>query len=97
MALGRFMETLSNAQAERIARENQDVKIVSSRSHFIPDEAMLLSDPGGMKLNDWQGGHENRFSLWDFSLNLDISDDIDDEQILGRNRRRQKKAGANTC
>lgn len=97
MALGRFMETLSSAQTKRIARENQDVKIVSSRSHFAPDEAMLLSNPGGMKLNDCQGGHENRFSLWDFSLNLDISDDIDDEQIPGRNRRRQKKAGANTC
>jgi len=96
MALGRFMETLSNAQPERIARENQDVKIVSSQSHFAPDEDMLLSDPEGMELNDSPGEHSEGLSLWDFSLDLDISDDIDDEQILGRNRRRQKKARTNT-
>jgi hypothetical protein len=35
------------------------------------------------------------FSLFD-ELSPDISDDIDDEQILGRNRRRQKKARTNT-
>jgi len=95
MVLGKFMEMPSGAQADRIAGENPDIKIVSSQSHFAPNEEMLLSGPV-MGLNDSPGEDPDGLSLWDFSLDLDISDDIDDEQILGRNRRRQKKARTNT-
>ncbi|RZJ92798.1 MAG: hypothetical protein EOO20_00335 [Chryseobacterium sp.] len=39
---------------------------------------------------------ENENSSWLAEFNLEISDDIDDEAILGRNRQRKRKARTNT-
>lgn len=39
---------------------------------------------------------ENETSSWLAEINLEISDDIDDEAILGRNRQRKRKARTNT-
>lgn len=62
----------------------------------VPHEEFLLDD----QLGDWSSlsGTEDQqhISIGDFSIGFDISDDIDDEQILGRNRRRQRKARTNT-
>lgn len=42
------------------------------------------------------GISENGISSWLAEINLEISDDIDDEAILGRNRQRKRKARTNT-
>jgi hypothetical protein len=96
MALGKFMETAPGFQLDMLPAEDLDVKSGHSENRFAPDEKMLLSEPADITLSDVVTESAEGFSIADLSFGFDISDDIDDEQILGRNRRRQKKARTNT-
>ncbi|QNN42721.1 relaxase/mobilization nuclease domain-containing protein [Pedobacter roseus] len=93
MSLTKFMETL---------RQTEEVKTLIPISEgiyenqFSPKEEMLLENPSESIFPADQGEMHDCISIGEFSLDIDISDDIDDEQILGRNRRRQKKARTNT-
>ena len=93
MALGKFAEVLSTAPHPSLVSLESNVPVLPG--HF-PEENMLLdSSPlpvdGGLYAEFAEGSH-----IGDFSFGFDIADDIDDEQINGRNRRRQGKARTNT-
>ncbi|QPH40541.1 relaxase/mobilization nuclease domain-containing protein [Pedobacter endophyticus] len=96
MSLGKFMETTPSFQLEMLPAEDSEVKTSHCENRFAPDEKMLLSAPADVNAADLISESSEGFSIADLSFGFDISDDIDDEQILGRNRRRQKKARTNT-
>ncbi|MFF5380895.1 relaxase/mobilization nuclease domain-containing protein [Pedobacter suwonensis] len=96
MALGKFIETAPGFQADMLPAEDSEVKTSHSENRFAQDEKMLLSAPADVNVADLASESSEGFSIADLSFGFDISDDIDDEQILGRNRRRQKKARTNT-
>jgi len=63
---------------------------------FSTGERILPENSTDPIFSPEHGEMNEGISISDFVLDIDISDDIDDEQILGRNRRRQKKARTNT-
>jgi len=93
MSLTKFMETLP--QTEEV-KTLMHISEGIYEKQFSPKEEMLLENPSEAIFPAGQGEMHDCISIGEFSLDIDISDDIDDEQILGRNRRRQKKARTNT-
>ncbi|MCX2584311.1 relaxase/mobilization nuclease domain-containing protein [Pedobacter sp. MR22-3] len=91
MSLNQFIEP-SPVALEQV--EGVDTGIYDNK--FSPSEAMLLENPTEPIFSPLHSEMNEGISISDFALDIDISDDIDDEQILGRNRRRQKKARTNT-
>lgn len=92
MALNKFMEVLQAVEEE--LTEFSEKRIYENE--FSPGEGMLLENPSQPVFFPEQRDINDSKSISDFVFDIDISDDIDDEQILGRNRRRQKKARTNT-
>ena len=73
-----------------------EVPVINDEPIFMdaPSENYLLNYNANEQYSD-EAFEENTASFLD-DISIDIADDIDDEQILGRNRRRQKKARTNT-
>ena len=61
----------------------------------LPNDEMLLGNPPET-VSSWKFVETPDEGMSLFTFDINISDDIDDEQINGRNRRRQKKARTNT-
>jgi hypothetical protein len=91
MSLNQFIEASPVVQQRA---EGFDKSIYDNK--FSPREEMLLENTTAPIFPSLHGEINEGISVSDFVLDIDISDDIDDEQILGRNRRRQKKARTNT-
>lgn len=93
MALSQFMEASpGKEEVKNAVLFLQDIY----GNQFSPREEMLLENPSASMFATLNGEIHDDIAMPGFSLDIDISDDIDDEQILGRNRRRQKKARTNT-
>lgn len=91
MSLNQFIEP-SPAAREQLEDFNPGIY----DNKFSPNEEMLLENPSEPIFSPLPGEMNEGIAISDFALDIDISDDIDDEQILGRNRRRQRKARTNT-
>ncbi|GGI50790.1 hypothetical protein GCM10011425_20020 [Mucilaginibacter galii] len=93
-ATGRLYGPTSTAGADRRDAARSDEAAYSNEARTdgsadaIPENAEV--DNGTGRYNDW------RDSGVGYIPDIEISDDIDDEAILGRNRRRQKQARTNT-
>ncbi|MFD2285962.1 relaxase/mobilization nuclease domain-containing protein [Pedobacter petrophilus] len=96
MALSRFMEVGQSAIDVDIPYDYSEPGAGGNRDQFVPNEEMLLSIPVNGEFFERDSELSGTSSIGDFSIGFDISDDIDDEQILGRNRRKQRKARTNT-
>lgn len=92
MTLGQFIEAMPAVDKEHDADLDKSVY----GNSFSPSEEMLLENPSASVFSPSLSETNDGISISDLVLDIDISDDIDDEQILGRNRRRQKKARTNT-
>lgn len=92
MSLGQFIETSPAVEERQVLDLDKSV----FENSFSPSEGMLLENPSTSMFSPPHSEINERTSISDFVFDIDISDDIDDEQILGRNRRRQKKARTNT-
>jgi len=93
MALGKFAEVLPTGHHR--SRESLASNVPVRPGHF-PEENMLLESSPLPVTEDLYSEFVEGSHIGDFSLGFDIADDIDDEQINGRNRRRQGKARTNT-
>ncbi|KRT17748.1 hypothetical protein ASU31_00165 [Pedobacter ginsenosidimutans] len=93
MSLGKFsaFATVETRQSNEAFQSG----ILSPPVHF-PQEDMLLEASTLTFTDDLYCEFENGNHIGDFSFGFDIADDIDDEQINGRNRRKQRKARTNT-
>ncbi|QPH38730.1 relaxase/mobilization nuclease domain-containing protein [Pedobacter endophyticus] len=93
MALGKFAEVLSTApHPSLVSFEPYD----PVRPGHFPEENMLLESLPLPVMEELYPGSEEGGHIGDFSFGLDIADDIDDEQINGRNRRKKGKPRTNT-
>ncbi len=93
LALSKLMEP--SQQMNQIKAEIE-VPTHFYENQFAPREDMLLETPLELEFSAASPEMDDAISTGDLHLDIDISEDIDDEQILGRNRRRQKKARTNT-
>lgn len=93
MVLGKFAELLSSAPNRSLVSLESDVSV---RPGHFPEENMLLEVSPLLAVEDIYYEHAKGIHIGDFSFGFDIEDDIDDEQINGRNRRKQRKARTNT-
>ncbi|RZJ90895.1 MAG: hypothetical protein EOO20_06790 [Chryseobacterium sp.] len=93
MTLGKFVELGSMETPQ--PKMTQDPSVLVQPGHF-PQENMLLEVSPLPLTEDLYSEVEHSNPTSDFSLGFDIADDIDDEQINGRNRRKQRKARTNT-
>jgi len=93
MALNKFV---APEKGLTITPGGAEIDPVSNESQYFPTEGLLLevSDSVFTSLGNLDFAEDTE--LIDLSFDLDIADDIDDEQINGRNRRRQRKARTNT-
>ncbi|WP_316762034.1 relaxase/mobilization nuclease domain-containing protein [Pedobacter aquatilis] len=69
---------------------------VPLESEHFPKRSMLLEIDYKQASHLESDSFNEDLPIGDFSLGFDIADDIDDEQINGRNRRKQRKARTNT-
>ncbi|MEJ2880402.1 relaxase/mobilization nuclease domain-containing protein [Pedobacter sp. GR22-6] len=83
---------LSSSAAHQIKdKESIDHAIIESS-----DQALTNSSPQQLNgSSDQQQGNEEAFDACSQSIRIDISDDIDDEAIHGRNRQRKRQARTN--
>ena len=93
MAMGRFAE-LGSAQPNQAAAERGS-NVMVQPGHF-PEENLLLEVSPLPVTGDLYSEFSEGTPIGDFSFGFDIADDIDDEQINGRNRKKQRKARTNT-
>ncbi|QPH38659.1 relaxase/mobilization nuclease domain-containing protein [Pedobacter endophyticus] len=93
MALAKFAEVLSTVPHQSLLPLESGVPM---RPGHFPEENMLLEILPLSGSGDLYSEFAEGSDAGDFSFGFDIADDIDDEQINGRNRRRQGKARTNT-
>jgi hypothetical protein len=93
MALGKFAELVSAQSHQSTAAIESNVFV--KPGHF-PGENMLLEVSPFPVFEDQYSEFLDYTPIGDFSFGFDIADDIDDEQINGRNRRKKGKARTNT-
>jgi len=93
MALGKFVEFGSmESHQSKVPLESS----VLVQPGYFPEENMLLEVSPLLLTEDLHPDFANGTTNSDFSFGFDIADDIDDEQINGRNRGKQRKARTNT-
>jgi len=93
MALGKFVE-FSLAESNQL-KVSPEYNVQVQPRHF-PEENMLLEVVPLTLTEDLYSDSDYGNHTTDFSIGFDIADDIDDEQINGRNRKKQRKARTNT-
>jgi len=93
MAIGKFAELVSAQPHQSTVAFESNVLV--KPGHF-PGENMLLEVSPLPVYEDVYSEFASDTPIGDFSLGFDIVDDIDDEQINGRNRRKKGKARTNT-
>ncbi|MCX3265641.1 relaxase/mobilization nuclease domain-containing protein [Pedobacter agri] len=93
MALAKFAVDLSTAPHQSLSSIASNIPF--QPGHF-PEENMLLEVLPHLVNEDFNSGLVEDSYTGDFDFGFDIADDIDDEQINGRNRKKQKKTGINT-
>ncbi|MGA9650297.1 MAG: hypothetical protein WBQ90_12180, partial [Pedobacter sp.] len=93
MALGKFTAYLSAEPQQTLTSLESNALV---RPTHFPEENMLLEVLPLPVNEDLYSEFAERSHIGDFLFGFDLADDIDDEQINGRNRRKKGKARTNT-